>query len=370
MRVLHFYKTSCLDSVGGIEQVIHQIASGTCRLGVQTDVLTLTTHSKYVNPIKMNGYLSHRAKQDFQIASAGFSISAIQQFSRLAKKADIIHYHFPWPFMDLVHFAMRVRKPTILTYHSDIVRQKLLLKLYRPLQNKFLSSVDRIVATSSNYLASSNVLSSFREKTVVIPIGLERASYPQPREERLAYWSKKIGRNFFLFVGVLRYYKGLRTLLDAAKNAHYTIVIVGSGPLEEDLKSAAVRLNLKNVYFLGYLSEEDKITLLKLCYAFIFPSDLRAEAFGVSLLEGAMYGKPMISCEISTGTTFVNIHGKTGITVPPGDAKTLCQSMQYLWNNPKEAAEMGARAEEHYWKYFTAEQMVNRYMALYRTLMR
>ncbi|HYN55507.1 MAG TPA: glycosyltransferase family 4 protein [Methylotenera sp.] len=367
MRVLHFYKTYFPDTMGGVEQLINQIARGASKLGVKTDVLSLTP-DLVARTIEIDGHLAHRAKLDFQIASTGFSASAFLRFAQLAKNADVIHYHFPWPFMDLVHFVTQVKQPTVVTYHSDIIRQKHLLKLYRPLKRKFLASMDRIVATSPNYLATSDVLGKFSDKVSIIPIGLDKSTYPQPALDKLQYWHDKLGTKFFLFVGVLRYYKGLHILLEAANGTDYPIVIVGAGPIERKLKAQAKQLGLRNIYFLGQLPDEDKVALLMLCYGVVFPSHLRSEAFGVFLLEGAMYGKPMISSEIGTGTTFINIDDETGIVVPPSDPVALRQAMQYLWDNPIKAAAMGKRAEERYWKHFTADDMAGEYVKLYQEL--
>lgn len=169
---------------------------------------------------------------------------------------------------------------------------------------------------------------------------------------------------------MLRYYKGLHILLDAAQGTDYPIVIVGAGPIEAELKAQAARLGLRNIFFLGAVPDEDKVALLTLCYGVVFPSHLRSEAFGISLLEGAMYRKPMISSEIGTGTTFINIGDETGLVVPPSDPVALRQAMSYLWEYPEEAANMGRRAEERYWEHFTAEQMVKSYVDLYDDLAR
>ena len=353
--------------MGGIEQVIHQLAVGTSQLGFEVDVLSLSS-DKEPKSVEINGYRSHRAHLDFQLASTGISWSAFRQFSRLAKKADVIHYHFPWPFMDVVHFVTGVKKPTIVTYHSDIIRQKELLFIYRPLMNRFLGSVDRIVATSPNYRATSQVMVRYSDKTSVIPIGLDKATYPKPSQDRMKYWSERLGGKFFLFIGVIRYYKGLHILLSASKGTDYPIVIVGAGPIEQQLKIEVTRLGLERVHFLGFLPDEDKVALLTLCYSVVFPSHLRSEAFGISLLEGAMYGKPLISSEIGTGTTFINIANETGLVVPPSDPIALREAMQYLWQHPEQAAIMGKKAQERYWRLFTAERMVNSYVDLYNSI--
>jgi len=368
MRVLHFYKTYYPDTVGGIEQVIRQMCVGTGRLGVTNTVLSLS-REKNLRPIEFEGHTVHRVPLDFEIASNACSFASLGALARLAREADVVHYHFPWPFMDLAHFVARVRKPTVVTYHSDIVRQKSLLRLYQPLKHRFLRSVDAIVASSPNYLASSPVLAQYTGKTRVIPFGLDQASYPQPDPARLAYWRERVGPKFFLFVGVLRYYKGLHVLLDAVAGTEYPVVIVGAGPEEAALKAQAARLGLKNVLFTGAIDEDDKVALLTLAYAMSFPSHLRSEAFGVSLLEGAMYGKPMISCEIGTGTTFINIDGETGLVVAPGDAAALRAAMGRLWNDPALAHAMGRNAAQRFEQVFTSTQMAAGYAALYREVL-
>ncbi|NNG25242.1 glycosyltransferase family 4 protein [Telluria aromaticivorans] len=367
MRVLHFYKTYYPDSVGGIEQVIRQLCVGTTRLGVTNTVLSLSRQKDLV-PFQFDGHTVHRVPLNFEIASNACSMQALGALARMANEADVVHYHFPWPFMDMAHFVSRVKKPTVVSYHSDIVRQKHLLRLYQPLKHRFLRSVDSIVAASPNYLASSPVLARYSDKTRVITYGLDKTTYPAADPCRLAHWRARIGPKFFLFVGVLRYYKGLHILLEAAQGLDYPIVIVGTGPEEQALKEQAGRLGLTNVVFTGALDEADKAALLTLCYALAFPSHLRSEAFGISLLEGAMYGKAMISCEIGTGTTYINIGGETGLAVPPSDPQALRGALRTLWGNPDLARRMGAQAEARYHELFTSEQMAANYTALYQEL--
>lgn len=366
-RVLHFYKTAFPDSMGGTEQVINQLAKGGAKHGVVSEVLSLSP-DRDATTLDVGGYRAHRAPLDFEVASTGFSLSAFRRFTDLAASVDVVHYHFPWPFMDLVHFAARMGKPTLVTYHSDIIRQRLLLTLYRPLQSLFLGSVDRVVATSPNYLATSTVLRGLGDKVSVIPIGVNKADYPRAEPQRLERWAGEVGEKFFLFCGVFRYYKGLHVLLEAAQGTDYPIVLVGVGPIQAALKAQAARLGLRNIRFLGHVSEEDKVALLTLCHGVVFPSHLRSEAFGVSLLEGAMFAKPMISSEIGTGTTFVNIHGETGLVVRPSDSSALRDAMRTLWDAPAQAAVMGARAQARYLELFTGDRMVAAYARLYHDL--
>jgi glycosyltransferase involved in cell wall biosynthesis len=368
MRVLHFYKTYYPDSYGGIEQVIFQVVRGTAHLGVGASVLTLSPRL-VDRHLSIDGHTVYRCYRNFKIASTDISLTAFWHFKKLVKQVDIIHYHFPWPLMDLIHIATNVNKPSLVTYHSDIIKQKRLLYLYKPLMKRFLGEVNAIVATSENYHVSSDVLQEFQHKVKVIPIGLDRKSYPSAEANRVNYWRSILGKKFFLFVGVLRYYKGLHILLNALSIRDYPTVIIGAGPIENELKAQASKLCIKNIKFLGQVSEEDKVAILSISYAIVFPSHLRSEAFGISLLEGAMYGKPMISSEIGTGTSFVNIAGETGFVVPPGSPTDFSLKMAELWNSPELALLMGKNAAERFESLFTADKMCRSYLSLYNQLL-
>ncbi len=368
MRVLHFFKTYWPDTFGGIERTIHAIATGTKDMGIETDVLSLS-RKPAENSLVFDGHRADKAKLDFEFASTGFSREAFGKFRQLSQKADIVHYHFPWPFMDAVHLIAPPGKPTVVTYHSDIVKQKALLQLYRPLMHRFLSRVDRIVATSPNYLKTSEVLASYRDKTDVIPLGLEDKAGDDGLHGQQPV-VKGVGDTFFLFVGVLRYYKGVHVLLEAADKVAADIVIVGDGFLEQELKQKAQALNLRNVHFLGALPDGEKTELLKACTAFVFPSQLRSEAFGLSLVEASMFGKPMISCEIGTGTSYVNLDEVTGLVVPPNDPAALAQAMNRILADKQERQRFGMAARARYEQNFTLAQMAKRYAALYESLIR
>ena len=367
LKVLHFYKTYYPDSFGGIEQVIFQLSeAGACHQ-IESTTLSLSTRGDIDNE-RVGMHTAYYAATNFEVASTPFSVSAISKFKALAAQADIIHYHFPYPFMDLVHFIAGVKKPTVVSYHSDIVKQKLALKMYTPLMNQFLSSVDCIVAASPNYVETSPVLQKYLPKVKVIPYGLDKKSYPVADEAHLERWRQQVGDRFFLFVGAFRYYKGLHILLEAIQHTDFPLVIIGAGPIEAELKQQAQDLGLKNIHFLGALPDEDKAALLELCYSVVFPSHLRSEAFGITLLEGAMYGKPLISSEIGTGTTYINIDQETGVVVPPSDPQALRAAMTTLWQDPELVQRYGENAAKRFQALFTSERMAESYIELYQQL--
>lgn len=368
MNVLHFYKTYYPDSFGGVEHVIFHLTELNHIKDVECQILSLSRDptKPYVSANNVNVV---KAKELVSIASTPFSYDVIYKFKKLAQKADIIHYHFPFPFMDMIHFLTDIDKPTVVTYHSDIIKQKNLLKVYTPLMNRFLKSVSAIVATSPNYFNTSKTLQKFASKVKVIPIGIDANAYAFDDASRVEYWKQKLPAKFLLFVGALRYYKGLDILLDALKQSAATVVIVGAGPSEQRLKEKARTLGLDNIMFLDGVSEKDKCIILSLCYGVVFPSHLRTEAFGVSLLEGALFSKPIISCEIGTGTTYINIDRETGLVAKPNDPHSLCEVMDELWQDEEQAREFGINAKKRFENLFTAKHMNEEYYRLYRSLL-
>lgn len=365
LRILHVFKTYYPDSYGGVEQTIKQICLGTSKLGMTNRILTLS-RTPVLRVLAKPEAEIYQFPLNFEIASTGFSIQALKGYQKLSQWADVVHYHFPWPFADLLHFSSLKKRKSIVTYHSDIIRQKVFLPLYRPLMHKFLSSVDRIIATSPNYLASSELLQEFQHKTRIIPIGLDESTYPIALPENIQKWQKKFGTDFFLFVGVLRYYKGLHILLEAIQGTPFHVVIIGSGPTEFELKAHAAQLKLNNVHFLGKLADEDKVAFFQLCRAVIFPSHLRSEAFGISLLEGAMYNKPLISCELGTGSSYINLDKVTGLVVPPNNPQALRLAMEYFSLNEADRIQMGKNANVRFCELFRAETMSKEYAKIYQ----
>ena len=234
--------------------------------------------------------------------------------------------------------------------------------------HKFLNDVDAIVATSENYLNSSKILQIYEEKTKVIPLGIDKSDYPNPTEQRLQKWRSRLAFPFFFFVGQLRYYKGLKYLLEAIKNTDLQVVIAGDGECKHALQTQAKINSSENVTFLGDITELDKVALLKLCNAFIFPSNLRSEAFGFSLLEAAIFEKPQITCEIGTGTSYVNLNGVTGFCIKPADPGELREAMQRIVSNPKATREMGANAELRAKRIFSAKKQAENYVTMFERL--
>ena len=162
---------------------------------------------------------------------------------------------------------------------------------------------------------------------------------------------------------------GFFVLLDAAERSRLPVVIVGGGPLEAEVRREAQQRGLSNVVFTGMLNDEDKYILFQLCRGVVFPSHLRSEAFGITLLEGARFARPLISCEIGTGTSFINQDKVSGCVIPPNDSQALVEAMNELWNNEETSNRYGENSRRRFEEMFTADHMIDAYVNLYTTLL-
>ncbi len=297
-------------------------------------------------------------------------IAAFRRFRELVDWADIMHFHFPWPFADLLNWAVRSRKPKILTYHSDIIRQKLLGALYAPLMANTLRSMDAVIATSPAYATTSAYLrrNVSPDRLRVIPLGIEdRINTPLALPD-IDHWLGRwgiAGQPYVLALGVLRYYKGLHTLIDAAAAIQGMIVIAGTGPEEKNLQEQIARRGVKNIIFVGQVSDDEKTVLLSHCRALVLASHLRSEAFGMVLVEASMHGKPMVCCEVGTGTSFVNAHNETGFVISPENHVELAQAINTLLLETELARSMGRAARKRYECLFSGNALGQAYADLY-----
>ncbi|BDC39215.1 glycosyltransferase [Paraburkholderia terrae] len=370
MKALHIYRTYFPDPPGGLQEAIRQISLATQACGVESRIFTLSPHPEPRELPAAEGRVI-RSKSWAAPASCDLGgLDAFRQYRRLADWADVLHFHFPWPFGDVLRVLGGSDKPAVMTYHSDVVRQRYLGYVYGPLMRRMLSSMSAVVATSPAYAKSSTVLTTLvaPERVRVIPLGIgdyansEMAQRYGP--EQLARLS--LGDEpYFLSLGVLRYYKGLHTLIEAAPSIAANLVIAGSGPEMENLKKLAADAGASNVIFAGQVSDEEKIALLKGCRGMLLPSQLRSEAFGMVLVEASMFAKPMVCCEIGSGTSFVNEHNVTGFVVPPESPREFAAAANQLLADPALAAQMGLAARARYERLFSAPALGREYRRLY-----
>lgn len=361
MRVLHVYK-DYYPVVGGIENYIRILARGTVPRGLEVTVL-VTNPGRRTEIEELDGVKIVKAGRLAAPASTPISLALLSWIRHL--EADITHLHFPYPWGEMAHLIFGHSRRTIVTYQSDIVRQRGLLRLYRPFLTRVLRRAHRIIATSPQYLQSSPYLSQVADKCAVIPMGIELERFREPRREQVRELRNKYKPPLLLFVGILRYYKGLEYLITALRDVSATLLVVGSGPMAEQWQNLAVRLGLADrVFFLGQ-HVEDLPAYYQACDLFVLPSSHRSEAFGLVQVEAMACGKAVICTELGTGTSFVNVDGETGLVVAPRDPQALAGGINRLLSDDGLRTRMGEKARQRAVREFSHELMIERVLELY-----
>lgn len=357
--------------IGGVEKVVQDVAEG-LKDRVNMKVLVCSNKGK-ARIENINGVEVNRAGSFGIYFSMPLSLSFFPKLRQLSADRDILHFHTPFPLGDAAYFLSGFKGKVIVWWHSDIVRQKKMMKLYEPLMYKFLKRADCIIVATEGHINGSRYLAQFRDKCIIIPYGVNIDSFthinsktaiPAVQQDNRA---KKV-----LFIGRLIYYKGVDVLLDAFSRVQGAqLYIAGDGPLRQQLENQASSLGISGkVHFLGRQSDENIKALLNDCDIFVLPSVANSEAFGIVQIEAMACSKPVINTSLPTGVPYVSIHGQTGLTVPPGNAEALAAAMQRLIDNDAERTEMGIRAKERVYKHFTMEKMLDSVYKLYADIMK
>lgn len=357
---------------GGIERTLQYIAEG---LNEVTDMKVLVCQKRGRGcHEKVAGVSVYRSSSAGVLFSLPISISFIRDFRYLSKDRDIVHIHVPFPLGDLACLLSGYKGKVIVYWHSDIVKQKKLMLLYKPVMRRFLKRADVIVVGAEGVLNGSSYLAPFADKCVVIPFAVSRETEARGRQYLLGKDDEESALNKrplnFLFVGRLVYYKGVDVLIEAFEELKEgKLTIVGTGELEEGLKTYVRQKNMESrVRFLSNVNDEDLQKEFEACDVFVLPSVAKSEAFGLVQIEAMSYGKPVINTNLPSGVPDVSINGKTGLTVEPHDSKSLKNAMQWMTEHPKERLDMGIEARKRMEKEYTMEAMLNRIMLLYSDL--
>jgi glycosyltransferase involved in cell wall biosynthesis len=371
-RVLQIFKYYA-PHVGGVEKVAQDIAEG---LGDRISSTVLTSRESFWTKREaVNGVLVTRAGR----VITKFSVPVAPRFPFLMKEMaaqnDILHFHLPYPWADFSYLLARPHGRVVVWWHSEIVKPKQLTKLYRPLLRQFLKRADRIIVAAPQLVENSPFLSQFKEKCRVIPIGIDATRFCRTTATDTAVSAIRArhGKKIVLFVGRLIYYKGVSYLIDAMArlgDRETTLLIVGEGPLKEELQSLAVERGVaEQVVFLGKANDEELLSYFQACHLFVLPSVANTEAFGIVQLEAMACGKPVISTDLPTGVPFVNLHDKTGIIVPPKDPIALAEAIKLILGDPALTFRYGEAGRERVTKEFTTNVMLERVMEVYKELM-
>lgn len=348
--------------IGGVEKVVQQIAEG---LKEQTDMEVLVCNQKgRSSDERINHVRVIRTSSLGVYFSMPVSVSFLFKLRKMAGEKDILLFHMPFPLGDLAGLLSGYKGKVVVWWHSDIVKQKKLLKLYEPLMKRFLKRADKIIVATEGHIEHSAYLGAFKEKCVVIPYGVDASITEDSR--RYTQETKDSKEVTFLFVGRLVYYKGCEVLLRAfSKLNRGRLILAGSGPLKEDLLKITKEAGIADkVIFVEKPSDEKLKELYKECDVFVLPSVEKTEAFGLVQIEAMSYGKPVINTRLKSGVPYVGKDGVTGITVEPKDSEALYLAMKKLAENSELRLEMGRNAYSMVQEKYLMQNMLNQTLDL------
>lgn len=358
--------------VGGVETLVYNLTTGLNARGIQCDVLCSNKDAVYKLD-EFDRFKVHRTRSYGQVLSVSVTPQLISKFRKISSEYDIIHLHHPDPIATVALFVAKPSCKVVIHWHSDILRQKIPLILFKPLQSWMLNRADAIIATSLNYAMGSTHLEPFREKIKVIPIGIEPLRGSTGGKKQQAPTAQAGRKKVVFSLGRLVYYKGFEQLIDAAAflDDTYHVLIGGTGPLRRRLQN---RINAKGlgerVHLLGEIPPEELADYYELADVFCLPSTYKTEAFGIVLLEAMSFGKPLVTTNLpDSGISWVNQDNITGFTVPPNDPEKLAEAIKKIVNDERLAGQFSTAARERFYEKFTSDAMVESTVKLYASLM-
>jgi rhamnosyl/mannosyltransferase len=371
MRVCHLGKYYP-PAMGGIETLVCTLARAQARLGLDVSVACIN-HSPGPTSIERDGDVEVlRFGQVGRIAKFDICPRLGRQLGRI--RADVLHLHVPNPTMIVGLLQARTRVPVVVTYHSDLVRQRYLGRLFRPLESLLYRRVRAIMTTSPDYPGGSEFLRPFHDRLFVLPHGLDLQPYLEPSAESVdlaARVRERFGRHgpIWLSAGRQVYYKGLIHAIRALKHVEGTLVLIGDGPDQPALRAETKRLTLNDrVEFVGPLPHFlDIVPYYLAADALWFPSNARSEAFGLVQVEAMASGCPVINTYIPhSGVPWVSLHEETGLTVPVNDPEAFAQAAHRLVTEPGLRDRLASAARRRAIQEFDHGVMAERSIAIYR----
>jgi rhamnosyl/mannosyltransferase len=391
MRILHIYK-DYPPILGGIENHVQLLAQGQAAAGHDVTVLVTNPAGPRTTVATEDGVAVIRAGRLATVASTPLSVALPWQLLR--QRPDVVHLHYPYPVGEVCQWLLRRGQVTVLSYHADIVRQASILRLYKPLLRQVLRWVDAIVIGSPP-MRGGAFLGEHQAKLNLIPYGIPLDRFRvEPSKADLARLRAQLAAAFpsassaseeadssltptlphpdtptLLFVGRLRYYKGLDWLIRALPQINARMVVVGIGPMEAEWRALAQEIGVADqIAWLGEAPDADLPALYHLADLFVLPASHPSEAFGLVQVEAMAAGVPSVCTELGTGTSYVNQDGVTGLVVPPRDPDALAAAINNLLTDPARRAEMSTAARARVAAEFDLDVMVERMLGLYEEI--
>lgn len=357
---------------GGVEKVMYDLTRGLSERGVRCDMMCAASEGRTrVQKVNDNSDLI-LCRTLRKVAATMVAPSMIFELRKRCGSYDIVHVHHPDPMAALALWLSGYKGKVVLHWHSDILKQKFLLRFFKPLQDWLIRRADLIIGTTLYYLEHSPWLNEAREKFVPLHIGIDPVLPDAAGVEEVR--KKYPGKKIVFSLGRLVEYKGFSYLVDAAEFLpdDYVILIGGSGPLEGELRSRIGSKGLgEKVRLLGHIPDESLPAYYGACTLFVLSSVQKTEAFGIVQIEAMSCGKPVVATRIpGSGVSKVNADGVSGINVEPNDAEGLAAAIKAVSEDREVYRKYSEGASGRFNSYFTRERMIADCLAIYERLIK
>lgn len=361
MRILHISKYY-YPYIGGVENICKYLVDN---MKKDNDIAVVCFNEKKDDRIDtVDGVKVYRVGAKLTIARQALSLSYFSVLRRAIRefKPDVIHFHWANPYPAFVLLTMIPKNvKLVIHWHMDIIKQKKIYPLIKPVETKLLKRASLVLVTSPNYREGSIPLQPFKEKVRVVPNAIdERNLIPQEGDkEKIAKIKAEYdNKDIVFFVGRHIQYKGLPHLIEAEKmvKSDCVFVIAGKGPLTDELKASC---HSNRVHFVGKISDDDLRCYLYAAKVFAFPSITKNEAFGVALAEAMYCHTPAVTFTIpGSGVNWVSINNKTCLEVPNGDDKVYAASIDKLLSDAALRERLADAGEKRVKENFLIHNMV------------
>lgn len=326
MRILQIGKY-WFPQRGGMETLLQQYCEGLAGRGHALRVIVAACGSEDVHE-QVGGIDLWRCGSYGSFAGVPVCPSLPSVLRRALREFDpeVVHLHLPHPGAVAAWLAFGDRRPLVVTYHSDIVRQRGWLRLWGPWRERLLNRTNLIHTTSQALIESSPVLARHRARCRAVAPWVNEADWSGVDAGERSAWQAQIGADAFLFVGRLVYYKGIEVLVEALRDSDLRLAICGDGPLRGQLESA-VKPFADRVSFLGDVEAARLPALFAASRGLVLPSVAESETFGIVQLEAMAAGIPLVVSRASAGVVSVHHGRSSALFVDPRDVAGLREAL-------------------------------------------
>ncbi|MFD2446063.1 glycosyltransferase family 4 protein [Bacillus sp. CGMCC 1.16607] len=338
--------------VGGLARHTEGLSFHLQQIGVEVTVITSKALEINLDYENMTGIHIHRVeplnRMDDQFLNwiGGFNLAMIQKALDLndIHKYDIIHAH-DWlvgeaaiclaklmhiPLITTIHATEYGRNEGIYTELQQFIHHKEFILIH--------ASIHIIVCSEFMKNEVGEIFACSNEKISVIPNGIEMEEEIKENSQLLHPLLKNESRSIIFTIGRLVREKGFDLIIEAAakmKGKDLCFVIAGVGPMHHVYEQLIKHYELeKNVYLIGFISDEQRDLFFKHCKAAVFPS--RYEPFGIVALEAMKATCPIIVSNTGGLRRLIKPF-ETGFIMKMNDVDSLVEQINYILNKPETA---------------------------------